>query len=86
MHVLELANDCSAGGASDARGLLGQIDARFAMKLAIMTHILGRINQLSNLLQSPNLDLVKAVELIETVRSHLEEMQSNLDSFNGSWD
>lgn len=63
VRVLErLANECNADRAMDARGLLGQIDARFAMKLVIMTHILGKINQLSNLLQSANLDLVKAVD------------------------
>ncbi|KAG0722456.1 hypothetical protein GWK47_005994 [Chionoecetes opilio] len=87
VRVLEgLANDCNADRAIDARGLLGQIDAGFAMKLAIMTHILGWINQLSNLLQSANLDMVKAVEFIETVRAHLEEMRSDPASFDALWD
>ncbi|KAG0720768.1 hypothetical protein GWK47_047814 [Chionoecetes opilio] len=87
LRVLEgLANDCNADRAIDARGLLGQINAGFAMKLAIMTHIIGRINQLSNLLQSANLDMVKAVELIETVKAHLEEMRSDPASFDALWD
>ncbi|MEQ2289839.1 hypothetical protein AMECASPLE_037366 [Ameca splendens] len=67
--------------AIEARGLLVQIDLRFVSLLETFTSVLGEIKYLSDVLQSPQLDLGTAVTLVDTLESYREG-----SLFNDIWD
>lgn len=68
-----------------ARGLMSQIDLNFIGLLAIFRQVLGDAKFLSELLQSPNLDLLSAVDLIETLRETFEEHRNEDEYFDELW-
>lgn len=68
-----------------ARGLMFQIDLNFIGLLAVFRQVLGDAEFLSELLQSPNLDLLRAVDLIETLRETFEEHRNEDEYFNELW-
>lgn len=80
-----LGNEYNADRAVEAKGLLAQLDANFLMKLVVFSDILTKTSQLSNMLQSTDLDLAKAVELTETLISLLEDLRNNPVSFDILW-
>ncbi|PIK48039.1 putative zinc finger MYM-type protein 1-like [Apostichopus japonicus] len=81
----EIGNEDNADRAVEAKGLLAQLDANFLMKLVVFSDILTKTSQLSNMLQSTDLDLAKAVELTETLISLLEDLRNNPVSFDILW-
>lgn len=60
-----------------ARGLLCQIDLNFIGLLVVFRKVLGDTKYLSDLLQSPNTDLLKAVDLIEDLRQTFDEERND---------
>ncbi|XP_077053348.1 zinc finger MYM-type protein 1-like [Siphateles boraxobius] len=67
--VLEdIAEERSGDRSVEARGLLAQIDLPFIGLLTTFCKVLGDTKLLSDMLQSPSLDLARAVELIEALQ------------------
>jgi hypothetical protein len=64
---------------------MSQIDLNFIGLLAIFRQVLGDAKFLSELLQSPNLHLLSAVDLIETLRETFEEHRNEDEYFNELW-
>lgn len=72
LRVLHDIDEESSGDRSvEARGLLGQIDLNFIALLATFRRTLGDTKFLSDMLQSPSLDLARAVDLIELLQDTL---------------
>ncbi|XP_014669630.1 PREDICTED: zinc finger MYM-type protein 1-like [Priapulus caudatus] len=82
----EIGNETHADRAVDARGLLGQINAEFLMKLPVITSILMETSRLPIMFQLSDVDLGKAAELTETLIADLQEMRSDPQPFNNLWD
>lgn len=57
----------------DARGLLAQIDLHFLTFLLVFKKVFGEAKYLTDLLQSPSLDLGKAVDLLKTLIATVSE-------------
>lgn len=74
--VLERSGDRSV----EARGLLAQIDLPFIGLLSTLRKVLGDIKLLSDMLQSPSLDLARAVELIEALQDTYQHYRQILDT------
>lgn len=62
--------------ATDARGLLAQLDVSFIGVLVTFNKVLGQSKFLSDMLQSPSLDLAAAVTLVESLLDTLEQYRS----------
>lgn len=73
-HEIHLEN--SGDRSVEARGLLAQIDLTFIGNLSTFIKILGEIKLLSDVLQSPSLDLAKAVDLIHALQDTLDQYRS----------
>ena len=80
----ELSVEHSGKRATDAKGLLKAVDFSFVVNLVMFTHILHKTKLLSDMLQSPALDLSAAADLIETVQEELREERNEL-SWHGIW-
>ncbi|XP_032420056.1 uncharacterized protein LOC116720753 [Xiphophorus hellerii] len=79
--VLRLLQDISLENNSgdrkvEAKGLLAQIDFQFIALLVIFCKVLGDITILSDMLQSSNLDLSKAVDLVGSLTDTLKSYRS----------
>lgn len=68
-----------------ARGILGQIDLNFVGLLVVFRKVLGDTKCLSDLLQSPNTDLLRAVDLIEALRQRFEEYRNEKNHLDELW-
>lgn len=68
------------------RGILCQIDLNFIGLLALFRKVLGDTKYLSDLLQSPNTDLLRAVDLIEALRQTFDEYRNEEKHFDELWD
>lgn len=64
------------------RDSLAQLKRNFLMRLVVFTDIFTKTSQFSNMLQSTDLDLAKAVELTETLISQPEDLRNNPASFD----
>ncbi len=72
--VLEdIADERRGDRSGEAQGLLAQIDLPFLGLLATFCKVLGDTNLLSDMLQSPSLDLVRAVELINALQDTFQK-------------
>lgn len=80
----ELSVEHSGKRATDAKGLLKTIDFAFVLNLVMFTKILHKSKLLSDMLQSPALDLAAAADLIETVQEELREERNDV-SWNVIW-
>ena len=66
--LTELSSDSIAHPAVEARSLLLAMNANFVCMLhVIMSDAFGKLQSLSNMLQSSSLDLLRAVDLIDVV-------------------
>lgn len=74
LHEIDLEK--SGDRSVEARGLLAQIDLTFVGNLSTFRKILGEIKLLSDVLQSPSLDLAKAVDLIHALQDTLDQYRS----------
>ena len=81
----DLSYEVDPERSTKARGLMFQIDLNFIGLLAVFRQVLGDAKFLSELLQSPNLDLLRAVDLIETLRETFEEHRNEDEYFNELW-
>lgn len=72
----EIANENSGERSIDARGLLAQLDLTFVSLLASFRRLLGDSKVLSDMLQSPSLDLAIAADLVNTLKDSLQEYRS----------
>ncbi len=63
--------------AVDARGLLGQIDLNFIGLLVTFSKVLGQSKFLSDMLQSPSLDLAAAVSLVDALLDTLQHYRTD---------
>uniref|UniRef100_A0A3P8QPS5 TTF-type domain-containing protein n=1 Tax=Astatotilapia calliptera TaxID=8154 RepID=A0A3P8QPS5_ASTCA len=82
LHEIDLEN--SGDRSVEARGLLAQIDLTFIGNLSTFRKILGEIKLLSDVLQSPSLDLAKAVDLIHALQDTLDQYRSE-SCFDELW-
>ena len=80
----DISDEANPQRAVDARGLRSQIDLNFIGLLAVFRKVLGEAKFLSEMLQSPNVDLTKAADLTETLRQTFEEYRKE-ESFNELW-
>ena len=67
--------------ATTARGLFAQMNYNFLQLLHFFTDILSTLNEISEQLQDPRLDLAKAFQLISTLQQELE-CRRNVDMIN----
>lgn len=83
MTVLdEISNEPDSDRGVKARGLLCQIDLNFIGLLVVFRKVLGDTKYLSDLLQSPNTDLLRAVDLIEVLRQTFNEEHNEENHFD----
>lgn len=68
----EISEEQNGDRATEARGLLAQIDLKFVALLVTFTSVLAEIKYLSDILQSPQLDLGTAVTLVDSLVDTLE--------------
>lgn len=68
----------------DARGLLAQIDLQFIGLLVTCTKIFGEAKALSDILQSPSLDLCSAVDLVEALVQTFQDYRDE-SYFDSLW-
>lgn len=69
----EIVCDSSGDRSVEARGLLAQLDLTFIGLLATFNTILGQSKILSDMLQSPSVDLATAVNLVEALLDTLQQ-------------
>lgn len=81
----EISEEQNGDRAVEARGLLAQIDLKFVSLLVTFTSVLGEIKYLSDILQSPQLDLGTAVTLVDSLVDTLESYREG-SLFNDIWD
>lgn len=80
----EVANEHSGKRATDAAGLLNAINFSFIICLVVLENLLHRTKLLSDMLQSPTLDLAAAADLVETLHDELEEERES-SSWEALW-
>ena len=68
IRVFHEINKDKPDRAVDARDLLAQIDVKFIVLLPVIRKILGDTKALTNMLQSPTIDLTRAIDVVNTVR------------------
>ena len=67
----KISEEHSGKRSTDASGLLKSVDLSFILSLVLYTEVLHITKLLSNMLQSPTLDLAAAADMVETVREDL---------------
>ena len=80
----EIAAEHSGDRRVDACGLLAQIDLQFIGLLVTCTKVFGDARYLSDLLQSPTLDLCSAVDLVEALVKRFQDYRDET-YFEGLW-
>ena len=80
-----LSEERNGDRATEARGLLAQIDLQFIALLLTMTQVFGKIKHLSDALQSPQLNLGVAVTLVDSLVDTLNSYREG-SVFNEIWD
>lgn len=86
LRVLEqISEETNADRAVDARALKGLIDFQFLVLLSSFDSILGASKSVSDMLQSPNLDLAKAMDIIETLKQTLHHLRTHDDGYESVW-
>lgn len=73
----EIGLESNGDRAVDARGLLGQIDLNFIGLLVTFNKVLGQSKFLSDILQSPSLDLAAAVSLVDALLDTLQHYRTD---------
>ena len=68
IRVFHEINEDNPDRAVDARDLLAQIDVKFIVLLPVIRKILCDTKALSYMLQSPTIDLSRAIDVVNTVR------------------
>lgn len=81
----ELAQESRGERSSEARGFLAQIDLEFVMHLVAFKKLFGETKLLSDMLQSPNVDLSRAVDLVEALVQTLKDFRQER-YFDTLWD
>jgi hypothetical protein len=74
--LTEISEECHADRSLDATGLLNRMNSSFAACLIVFTELLQRIHIVSQFLQTSDLDLSKAADLIENLKSAFQDMRS----------
>ncbi|XP_022529426.2 zinc finger MYM-type protein 1 isoform X1 [Astyanax mexicanus] len=80
----EIAHEHHGDRSVEARGLLAQIDLQFIVYLVTFCKVFGETKLLSDMLQSPSLDLSKAVDLVEALIQTLNDYR-NESFFDSLW-
>ncbi len=75
--VVRVLQESNEDRAFDARGLHGQIDLNFIGLLVIFSKVLGQSMFLSDILQSPSLDLAAAVSLVDALLDTLQNYRTD---------
>lgn len=81
----EMAQERRGEKSSEARGLLAQIDLEFVVHLVTLRKVFGETKLLSDMLQSPTLDLSRAVDLVEALVQTLNDFRQE-SFFDNIWD
>ena len=76
----EISDDRDSDRAVEARGLLAQLDFKFVLVLHFACKFLGMIQILSAHLQSPDVDLGRAVSLLDALREELQDLRNNVET------
>ena len=82
----EISEEQNGDRATEARGLLAQIDLKFVALLVTFTSVLAEIKYLSDILQSPQLDLGTAVTLVDSLVDTLESYREGSLFNDMIWD
>lgn len=80
----EVAQERRGEKSSEARGLLAQIDFEFVVHLVTLRKLFGETKLLSDMLQSPTVDLSRAVELVEALAQTLNDFRQE-SFFDSLW-
>ena len=80
----EIMNESHSNRAVEARGIRGQIDFKFLLMLSTFDAILGETQLASKMLQSPGLDLARAMD-VKVLKDRMHEMRTNDDKFASIW-
>ncbi len=70
----DISDEDNADRAIDARGLASQLDFTFTVMLTVFCNILQESKGLSNMLQNPEVDLAKAVDIVDTFKNKLQKL------------
>lgn len=81
----EISEEQNGDRAVEARGLLAQIDLKFVGLLSTFTGVFGDIKYLSDILQSPQLNLDVAITLVDSLVDTLDSYREG-SLFNDIWD
>ncbi|KAL2102076.1 hypothetical protein ACEWY4_003837 [Coilia grayii] len=73
----KIAQEKDGDRATDARGILAQLDVGFIGVLVTFHKVLGQSKFLSDMLQSPSLDLAAAATLVESLLLTLQQYRSD---------
>ncbi len=73
----EIGLESNGDRAVDARGLLGLIDLNLIGLLVTFSKVLGQSKFLSDILQSPSLDLAAAVSLVDALLDTLQHYRTD---------
>lgn len=82
--LVEVASENSGDRSIDARGLLAQFDLQFIGLLVICNKVFGDARCLSDMLQSPSLDLCSAVDLVQALVQNVQAYRDE-SYFEGLW-
>ncbi|XP_069482613.1 zinc finger MYM-type protein 1-like [Ambystoma mexicanum] len=80
----EISEERNGDRAVEARGILAQIDLQFVGLLLTFTNVFGEIKHLSDILQSPQLNLGAAVNLVDSLVDTLNSYREG-SVFNEIW-
>lgn len=81
----DIIDETNADRAIDARGLKAQLDFRFLAMLSSFYTILIESKSASDVLQSPILDLAKAVDVVEVVKDRMQALRNEQVGFDNIW-
>ncbi|XP_068210546.1 uncharacterized protein [Palaemon carinicauda] len=69
----------------DVSSLKGLVDFQFVLMLCVFQDILGAAKCTSDILQSPNTDLAKAMDIIDTIKDRIAMLRSREEDFEPIW-
>ena len=79
------STDKNSSRATDAKGLLLQLDRKFICRLLVLQHILQMTRRVSDFLQNPANSLGDAIQILQNLRDNIQAFRTDEDC-RKSWD